>query len=66
MRNRNEEEAVTRVEHTGQRIVPGQEGREDGKEAAGLEDAGGRRAGRVLDKVADSQQQESEVEREEE
>lgn len=63
--NRDDEEAVAGVGNTGQGIVPGQESSEKGKEAACLDDASGGRA-ISANKVANTEQEESHVQGEEE
>ena len=65
MRHGDDEKAVAAVGNTGQGVVPGQEGGEQSKEAAGLDDAGFGLAV-VLDHVSDGQQQERNVQGEEE
>lgn len=65
MSNRNDEEAVAGIGNTGQGIVPGQESSENGKDASCLDDAGS--GGAVsADKVADTEQEEGQVQGEEE
>lgn len=65
MSNRNDEEAVAGIGNTGQGIVPGHESSEKGKETASLDDAGG--GGAVsANKVADTEQEEGQVQGEEE
>lgn len=65
MGDRNDEEGVGRVGNTGESIVPGQEGGDDAKGAAGAQAA---RAGRAVLglQVGDAQEEEGQVEGEKE
>lgn len=65
MSNGDDEEAVAGIGDTGKGIVPGQESSEKGKEAAGLDDAGGGRA-ISANKVTNTEQEEGHVQSEEE
>lgn len=62
--NRDNEEAVAGIRNTGQGIVPREEGSQQSKEATRLHDRGVG-SSTVMPEVADSQQQEGQIQREE-
>lgn len=65
MGDRNDEEAVAAVGNTGQGVVPGSEGCHETKETTGLDDGGVGLARAVALDVADTEQEEGDVQEEE-